>query len=80
MTKIFLTSYLQIGLVAINTILLAKGYVIGIFLASFSISLLWCYNVTKISVGSLKQKLVYSFGAGFGAISGFYLLNFIGVV
>lgn len=79
MIKIFLTSFMQIGLVAINTILLAKGYVLGIFMASFSISLLWCYNVTKISVGSFKQKIVYSFGAGFGAITGYYFLKIIGI-
>lgn len=79
MLRIFLTSYFQISLVAINTILLAKGYVVGIFLASFTISLLWCYNVSKISVSKLTEKLIYSFGAGCGALSGFYLLQFLGV-
>jgi hypothetical protein len=73
--KIFLTSYLQIGLVAINTLLIARGYVLGIFLASFTISMLWSYNVSKIALSDFKSKLVYSFGAGFGAISGYYLIN-----
>jgi hypothetical protein len=40
--KIFFTRFTQIGLVAINTVLIAKGFVLGIFLASFTISMLWC--------------------------------------
>ena len=73
--KLFLTSFSQIALVAINTILLAKGYVIGIFLASFTISFIWCYNVSKVSVSSLKSKIIYSFGAGCGAVCGYYFVN-----
>ena len=48
--KIFLTSFTQVGLVAINTLLIAKGYILGIFLASFTISMLWSYNVSKIAL------------------------------
>lgn len=73
--KIFLTSFTQIGLVAINTLLISKGYVLGIFLASFTISLLWSYNVSKIALSDFKRKLIYSFGAGFGAIVGYLLIN-----
>ncbi len=73
--KIFLTSFTQIGLVAINTLLIAKGYVLGIFLASFTISLLWSYNVSKIALSDVKRKLIYSFGAGFGAVTGYYFIN-----
>ena len=75
--KIFFTSFFQIGLVAINTLLIAKGYVLGIFLASFTISMLWSYNVSKIALSDFKNKLIYSFGAGFGAVTGYYLINFI---
>jgi hypothetical protein len=75
MIKLFLTSFLQIGLVAINTILLARGYVVGIFLASFTISLIWTFNVQKISVSKLKHKVVYALGAGFGAITGYFIIN-----
>jgi hypothetical protein len=73
--KIFLTSYFQIGLVAINTLLIARGYILGIFLASFTISMLWSYNVSKMALSDFKSKLAYSFGAGFGAISGYYLVS-----
>ena len=75
--KIFFTSFFQIGLVAINTLLIAKGYVLGIFLASFTISLLWSYNVSKIALSDFKSKMIYSLGAGLGAATGYYLINFI---
>ena len=75
--KIFFTSFFQIGLVAINTLLIAKGYVLGIFIASFTISLLWSYNVSKIALSDFKSKMIYSLGAGLGAVTGYYLINFI---
>ena len=75
--KIFLTAFLQVGLVAINTVLIAKGYVIGIFLASFTISMLWSYNVSKIALSNFSNKLIYSFGAAFGSITGYYLITSI---
>jgi hypothetical protein len=75
MTKLFLSSFIQIGLVAINTILLARGYVLGIFMASSTISLIWTFNVQKISVSKLKEKRCYSLGAGCGAVAGFYIIN-----
>jgi len=75
--KIFLTSFLQVGLVAINTVLIAKGYVLGIFLASFTISMLWSYNVSKIALSTFTNKLIYSFGAAFGSITGYYLITAI---
>lgn len=74
-TKIFFTSFLQVGLVACNTIFLQKGIILGIFLISCLISLIWCYNVTKISVSTFKEKAVYSFGAGVGALFGYYFVN-----
>jgi hypothetical protein len=75
--KIFLTAYLQIGLVAVNTVLIARGYVLGIFLASFTISLLWSYNVSKVALSEFKDKLLYSLGAGLGAVTGFYLITLV---
>jgi hypothetical protein len=74
--KIFFTSFFQIGLVCMNTVLIAKGIVLGIFLASFTISLLWCYNVSRVSISGINEKLTYSLGAGIGAITGYYLITF----
>jgi len=73
--KIFITAYVQIGLVAVNTVLIAKGFVLGIFLASFTISLLWSYNVSKVALSEFKDKLIYALGAGLGAVTGYYLIT-----
>jgi hypothetical protein len=73
--KIFLTSFVQIGLVAVNTLLISKGYVVGIFMASFTISLLWAYNVSKIALSDTRKKIIYASGAGFGAVVGYLILS-----
>lgn len=73
--KIFLQSFFQVGLVAINTMLIAKSLYIGVFIVSFLISLLWAFNVSKVAISTLNQKLTYAFGAGCGAITGLLILK-----
>jgi hypothetical protein len=73
--KIFFTAFFQIALVAINTLLINRGYIVGIFLASFTISMLWSYNVSKIALSDFRNKLIYSFGAGFGALFGYLFIT-----
>lgn len=73
--KTFLTSFFQIGLVAINTYFISKLYWVGIFFASYGISLLWAFNVSKISVSTINEKLIYALGAGCGAITGLFLIR-----
>lgn len=64
------TGFIQVYFVAINTVLLASKNIAGVFIASFLISLIWSYNVKKIAFGSIKDRILYSFGAGLGGISG----------
>jgi len=66
---------MQVGLVAINTYLITHLYWIGIFIVSCLISLLWAYNVAKISVSTTRLKFIYSLGAGCGAITGLIILQ-----
>lgn len=73
--KIFLQSFFQVGLVAINTMLISKGYYIGVFIVSFLISLLWAFNVNKVAISTLNQKLTYALGAGVGAITGLLIIK-----
>lgn len=75
--KIFLQSFFQVGLVAINTMLIAKGYIIGVFIVSFLISLLWAFNVSKVAISTLNQKLTYALGAGIGAVCGLVIIKTI---
>lgn len=75
--KIFFQSFFQIGLVAINTYLIANGYLVAIFIVSFLISLLWAFNVSKVAISTTFQKLIYATGAGCGAITGLAIIKFI---
>lgn len=75
--KTFLTLFLQVGLVAINTLLIARGLFLGVFIVSFMISLLWAFNVSKIAISTINQKLTYALGAGCGSIVGLYLVKLI---
>jgi len=73
--KIFFTSFTQIGLVAINTYFITQLNYVAIFFVSFLISAIWCYNVAKVSVSTLNQKLTYSLGAGTGAVCGLLIIK-----
>lgn len=75
--KIFLQSFFQIGLVAINTMLISKGIILGVFIVSFLISLLWAFNVSKVAVSTIKEKLIYASGAGCGAVFGLSIITLI---
>ena len=75
--RTFLTSFMQVGCVAINTYFITQLNWIGVFIASFTISLLWAFNVSKISVSTTNQKLTYALGAGCGAIVGLVLVKLV---
>jgi hypothetical protein len=77
MIKTFFTSFFQVMLVAINTIFLMEKNFTAVFIVSFLISLLWAFNVAKVSISSLKLKLIYALGAGCGAIVGLFLTTYI---
>ena len=67
---IFFTGFLQVALVCAQTHQIAHGNLGIIFTFGFLISFIWCYNVTKIAVGTLTAKLIYSVGAATGSIVG----------
>jgi len=71
--RTFFQSFFQIGLVSISTVLITKHIYFGIFVSAFLISLLWTFNVSRIAVSTIKQKLIYSLGAGTGAVCGVFI-------
>ena len=70
--QIFKTSFIQVFLVAINTIFLSKGFVIGIAGASFLISWFWVTNVKKATIATKRDQFIYSFGAMSGGLCGYF--------
>jgi hypothetical protein len=75
--KIFITGFLQVFFVSVNTYLISKVLFLGIFICAFTISFIWSYNVTRIALGTFKEKLTYSFGAGLGSLLGTYLITLV---
>ena len=70
MAKLFITGFLQVYFVAINTVFLAKGYIGGVLIAAFLISFVWSFNVKRIAFGNTKDKIIYSTGAAIGSALG----------
>jgi len=68
--KLFLTGFLQVYFVSIQTVFLAKSFYIGVPIMGFMISFVWCFNVKKIAFGSVWDKVIYSTGASIGATLG----------
>lgn len=75
--RLFLTSFLQVFLVSINTIFLTKGFVIGIITTSLAINWVWMHNLKRTVSCDTKDKVVYSVGATTGSISGYYFSKLI---
>jgi hypothetical protein len=68
--KLFITGFVQVFFVVVNTYFISKEFYLGVFTFGFIISLIWSWNVKKIAFSSFKDRLVYSFGAGFGSLVG----------
>lgn len=68
--KLLITGFIQVYFVAVNTVFLAQSNYIGVLIASFFISIVWSWNVHRISVSTWKDKLIYSAGASIGSLAG----------
>lgn len=70
MTSIFMTAFLHVFLISVNTIFLARNFYPGVAVAGFMISYLWVGNVKKIHVATRPERLIYSTGAMIGGLTG----------
>lgn len=75
--KLFFRAYFQTTMVAISTIMISKQILVGVFLVGFLVSILWTFNVSTLAFSTTKQKLMYSFGAGLGSMSGVIFFNLL---
>ena len=73
--KILLYSYLQLLLLSMNTYNIASGRLWYSIIFSFLIGIVWCYNVTGVANGTIKEKLQYSIGCSLGCGTGVILSN-----
>lgn len=75
--RLFTTAFMQVFLVAANTLFIASLYYPGIAVAGFGISFLWAGNVKRVSFGGMKDKLIYASGAMVGGLAGVFFSNVI---
>jgi hypothetical protein len=75
--KLFITGFIQVFFVAINTYFLSKIFYLGVFLCAFMISLVWSWNVKKVAFGTISDRLIYALGAAFGSIVGLLISTLI---
>ena len=73
--KLFLTAFAQVFLVAANTLFISRLFWPGIAVAGFAISFAWSYNVKRISIGTIRERLVYCSGAMLGGLCGVFIAN-----
>ena len=72
---LYLTGFVQVFFVSINTIFLAKNNYLGVTFAAFMISLIWSYNVKKVVFGTIADRIIYAVGATSGSLAGLYLIE-----
>ena len=75
--KLFLTAFIQVLLVTFQTWIIAKEMIEMIFVIAFFISFVWSFNVKKIAFGTMKERIIYSSGAGSGALCAMLLTKLI---
>jgi hypothetical protein len=75
--KLFITGFVQVFFVAINTYFLSKIFYLGVFLCAFMISFIWSWNVKKIAFGTLIDRITYATGAAFGSAVGLLVSTLI---
>ncbi len=80
MFKIFIFAYIQILLIATNTINVANGKLLAAMITSLLIGIAWCIGVTGVAHGTVKEKMSYCVGGSLGCGSGILVSNFLGTM
>lgn len=70
MISLFLTGFLQVFLVTVQTYFISKVFAPGVFVVGFMISFVWTWNVKKVAFGTRADRVIYSLGAACGALIG----------
>ena len=75
--SLFLTGMLHVLLVAVNTYQLAHKKWVGCFIVGFAISFIWTFNVKKIAIGRMQERIAYALGAAIGTLMGLGLSIYV---
>lgn len=75
--KLFLTGFLQVMFIAMNTVFISKSMFIPMMITGFLISIIWTLNVKKVVFGEWADRIIYALGASAGTSIGFLIANFV---
>jgi hypothetical protein len=75
--QLFITGFIQVILVAINTYQISHSEYGGVFVVGFLISFVWSFNVKKIAFGTMRDRLIYASGAACGSLLGLIVSKYI---
>ncbi len=75
--SLFITGFVQVYFISVNTYFLAKELYLGVFISAFMISMIWSFNIKKIAFGSFSDRVVYALGATLGSLAGLWSSSFI---
>ena len=75
--SLFVTGFIQVLFVAMNTYFLAKELFFGVMVASFLISFIWSINVKKVAFGNNSDRIIYALGATAGSLTGLWASSII---
>ena len=75
--KLFVTAFLQVSLVSANIYFVGHNMLLAIAFTGFTISYLWTINVKRIAISNIIDRLIYSFGAMGGSLTGVFAAQFI---
>jgi len=75
--SIFFSSLLQIFFVSVNTILISREMLIQAGVCGFLLSLVWTFNIRRITIASWGERISYCLGAGIGTSSGIMFIKLI---
>lgn len=75
--SLFLTGFLQVMFIAMNTVFISKSMLIPMVISGFLISIIWTLNVKKVVFGEWIDRIIYATGASVGTVVGFFIAHFI---
>jgi xanthine/uracil/vitamin C permease (AzgA family) len=67
---LFCSSFIQLFLGAYNIWQIANDLPIQVTIVGFLIAFIWTFNVKRVSVSTMPERIVYSIGAGIGTTLG----------
>ena len=75
LAKLFGMGFIQVFLVASNTVAIAQFQLLSNAVTALGISYIWTHNVKKVAFGAEADRWAYALGAMVGSLCGSYITH-----